>query len=63
MINLDFIRNKEVPYDLRSDKYSVIYRLSMEKFKEALKSSDMDYQLYCVLRDRHRFILDEENLY
>jgi hypothetical protein len=63
MINLDFIRNKEIPYDLRSDKYSVIYRLSIEKFKEALKSSDMDYQLYCVLRDCHRFILDEENLY
>jgi hypothetical protein len=52
MIGLDFIKEKPLVYDIKSDGYSIIHTLSLEGFKESLKSSDMDYQLYCVLRDR-----------
>jgi hypothetical protein len=52
LVSLDFIRNKELQYNMKSDSYSVLYTLPIETFKESLKSSEMDYQLYCVLRDR-----------
>ena len=63
MISLDFIKNKSLNYDIKSEGYSVLYTLSLDNFKDSLKSSEMDYQLYCLLRDRDQCILDEENIY
>lgn len=63
MISLDFIKNRQVNYDIRSEHYSILYTLSLENFKESLRSSDMDYQLYCLLRDRDECFIDEENIY
>ena len=59
MISLDFIKNRQLNYDIRSEHYSILYTLSLENFKESLRSSDMDYQLYCLLRDRDECFIDE----
>ena len=52
MLTLDFIKSKPLNFDIKSEGYSILYTLDLEKFREALKYSDMDYQLYCVLKDR-----------
>lgn len=63
MISLEFIKNRTLNYDIKSDSYSIVYKINLEDFKESLRSSDMDYQLYCLLRDRDECYLDEENIY
>ena len=63
VLSLDFIKNKEINFDIRSVNYSIVYFLEMGKFLESLRSCSMDYQLYCMLRDKNDNILDENNLY
>ena len=63
VLSLDFIKNKEINFDIRSVNYSIVYYLEMGKFIEALKGCEMDYELYCMLRDKNESILDENNLY
>jgi hypothetical protein len=42
IISLDFIKNKSVNYDIKSEGYSVLYTLSLDSFKESLQFSEMD---------------------
>ena len=63
IFSLDFIKNHSCNYNVKSLSYSVLYCLSREEFMNSLKSSEMDFQLFCVLRDRDEYLLDENNLY
>lgn len=38
--------------------YSVLCYLSRENFLESLKGSEMDYQLFCVLKDKDECVID-----
>ena len=63
LLGLDFIKNKTLTHDIRSKNYSIVYTLELERFKEALRASEMDYQLLCMLRDRYEYLLDENNVH
>ena len=63
LLGLEFIKNKTLTHDIRSKNYSIIYTLELERFKEALRASEMDYQLMCILRDRYEYLLDENNVH
>ena len=63
IISLDFIKNKTIPYNVKSMSYSVLYFLTREEFMESIQPSDMDYQLFCVIRDKMESSLNENNLY
>lgn len=52
ILSLDFIKNKTRNYSLKSLNYSIIYYLTREEFSQALQDSEMDYHLFCMLRDR-----------
>ena len=55
MLTLDFLKNKPLNFDIKSLGYSILYSLNLEQFRDSLRSSDMDYQLYCVLKDQEDF--------
>ena len=38
ILSLDFLKGKILDYDVKSEKYSIIYTLSEECLKEALKN-------------------------
>ena len=63
VLSLDFIRNKSLDYDIKSDKYTILYSLSIENFQESLKGYEIDYQLFCTLRDKDGYILNEDQVY
>ena len=63
ILSLDFIKNKILEYNVKSISYSVLYYLSRESFMESLRSSELDYQLFCVMKDRTDYVLGENNLY
>lgn len=44
-------------YDIKSLFYSVIYYLDYEKFMESLKGCDMDFDLFCVMKDKDAFVI------
>ena len=52
IMSLDFIKNKPTSYNIKSVNYSIIYYLNREDFMRSLSSSEMDYQLFCLIKDR-----------
>lgn len=58
ILTLDFIKNKTLNYNIKSQTYSVLYFLNREKFMESIRPSEMDYQLFCLLRDRSEHIIE-----
>lgn len=63
IVNFNFIKNKTMNYNIKSKSYSVLYYLSREEMMESLRNSEMDFQLFCQLKDRDECDLDENNLY
>ena len=63
LLSLDFIKNRILKYDIVSNDYSILYTLSEENIKEALKSSKVDYELFCLIKDREEYVMDELNIY
>lgn len=61
---MNFIRNDEkAMYEIKSLEYSIIYFLDIDTLRSILKGSDMDYELYCLLRDKCSNIPDEYELF
>lgn len=52
IFSLDFIKNKAIDFNLKSLNYSDIYSMTREEFMESLKGSNLDYELFCMLKDR-----------
>jgi len=59
LTSLDFISKVRPLYEIESLKYSVLYQMDYNRFIEVFKESDMDYELFCFLRDKIRNIPDE----
>lgn len=58
-MNSDFITLARQSYDIRSKDYSIVHRLRFEDFKAILVNFAKDYEFYCFLRERSKYILDE----
>ena len=63
LISLGFIRNPRLTYEIKSLAYSVLYFLDYESILGILKASQMDYEHYCLLKDRMLNIPDEFELF
>jgi hypothetical protein len=59
LTSLDFISKKRPLYEIKSLQFSVLFTLDYDKFISIFKQTDMDYELYCFLRDKIRNIPDE----
>ena len=59
LTSLDFISKVRPLFEIKSLKFSVLYQLSYSRFIEVFRESDMDYELFCFLRDKIRNIPDE----
>jgi hypothetical protein len=59
LTSLDFISKQRPLYEIKSLQFSVILMLPYNKFIEIFKTSNMDYEHYCLLRDKIRNIPDE----
>jgi hypothetical protein len=59
LTSLDFISKVRPLYEIKSLKFSVLYQMDYNRFIEVFKESDMDYELFCFLRDKIRNIPDE----
>lgn len=59
LTSLDFISKQRPPYQIKSLSFSVLLNLAYEQFIEVFRQSDLDYELYCFLRDKIRNIPDE----
>jgi hypothetical protein len=58
LTSLDFISKLRPLYEIKSLKFSELYQLSYSRFIEVFRESDMDYELFCFLRDKIRNIPD-----
>ena len=63
LVSLDFIKNKGIDYDIKSEKYAILYTLNNEKFKQSLKGYAIDFELFCMLKDRDEYLLDDQKIY
>jgi len=63
ILGLEFLTRKRPLYETKSLEYSVIYRLSYDDMTNILRESQMDYLLFCLLRDKNRSIPDEFEVY
>lgn len=54
LLSLDFISNDRAIYEVKSEEYSILYYLDRERSLEALRTSELDYEHYCFLRDKSR---------
>lgn len=63
MISFNFLKNKLINYNIKSKSYSVVYYLTREEILESLRSSDMDFQMMCQLKDKDEQEIYENNLY
>jgi len=63
ILGLEFLTRKRPIYEIKSLEYSVIYRLSYDDLTNILRESQMDYLLFCLLRDKNRSIPDEFEVY
>jgi len=59
LTSLDFISKQRPLYEIKSLSFSVLLSLAYEHFIEVFRQSDLDYELYCFLRDKIRNIPDE----
>lgn len=59
LTSLDFISKTRPQYEIKSLQFSVLFTMGYKKFIEIFRKSDMDYELYCFLRDKCRNIPDE----
>ena len=57
ILSLDFIKRKIINYEVKSLFYSVIYFLDYENFMISLKECDMDFDLFCQMKDKDDFII------
>ena len=59
LVSLGFIRHFRPLYEIKSLEYSILYFLDHDDILSILKGSDMDYELYCLLKDKCSHIPDE----
>jgi hypothetical protein len=59
LTSLDFISKQRPLYEIKSLQFSVLFTLQYSRFIEIFRTSDMDYELFCFLRDKIRNIPDE----
>ena len=59
LTSLDFVSKTRPQYEIKSLQFSVLFTMEYEKFIEIFRKSDMDYELFCFLRDKCRNIPDE----
>lgn len=59
LTSLDFITKQRPNYEIKSLEYSIIYYLDYDQFIRVLKETDMDFELYALLRDKIKNIPDE----
>lgn len=58
LVSLGFIRHFTPLYEIKSLEYSILYFLNHEDILSILKGSEMDYELYCLLKDKGSNIPD-----
>ena len=58
ILGLEFLTRFRPAYEIKSLEYSVVYSLAYDNLIEVLKESNMDYMLFCLLRDRNRSTID-----
>ena len=63
LTSLEFISKTRPTYEIRSLSFTVLFRLEYNDFISIFRESDMDYELYCFLRDKIRNIPDEFEVY
>jgi hypothetical protein len=52
LLSLSFINTPRLTYEIKSLEYSILYFLDFESIMSILKESEMDHELYCLLRDK-----------
>jgi hypothetical protein len=52
LLSLGFIKSKNVVCDIKSLTYSILFYLSNEDLMDILKQSKMDYEHFCLMKDR-----------
>lgn len=60
LVSIGFVRPRASLHDIRSQSYSILYELEKEAIIAILKQSRLDYEHYCVLRDRSEHMLGED---
>lgn len=63
LLSLGFIKSKNVVCDIKSLAYSILFYLSNEELIDILKQTKMDYEHFCLMRDREEYLLNENELY
>lgn len=63
LITLDFLKGRSLTYDVKSLSYAILYTVVKDSFVGCLKQSKADFQLYCVMRDRTLYKLNDYQLY
>ena len=58
MLSLGFIKSMNVVCDIKSLTYSILFFLSNEDLMEILKQSKIDYEHFCLMRDREDCLLN-----
>lgn len=58
LTSMSFIYKKRQSYEIKSLEYSILLAMDYDKFITILKETDMDYELYCLLRDKIKNIPD-----
>lgn len=59
LTSLDFVSKIRPLYEIISLSFSVLFRLDYGDFIETFREHEMDYELFCYLRDKIRNIPDE----
>ena len=59
LVHTNFITQFRSSYSAKSLIYSILYYLSYDKLVEALQESHIDYQLFCLLKDKTKNKVDE----
>lgn len=63
LLNLAFTKRRRQDYYLRSLAYSIIYYLENEDFENYLRQNSLDYEHYCLLRDKLEIGINPDELY
>jgi hypothetical protein len=58
IISLEFIKRKFFEFDVKSLSYGIIYFMEEHDFMVCLKETAMDYELFCIMRDKDESILN-----
>jgi potassium voltage-gated channel Eag-related subfamily H protein 5 len=59
LLGVEFITHRRPTFEIKAMEYSIIYGLAYDRLIQSLRKSRGDYEYFCFLRDKSKYLVDE----